>query len=52
MYSTHDISTLKKMTVAERKAEAMRQLKESFDKESFDLAERSGTVRSREAKAG
>lgn len=35
MYSTHDISTLKKMTVAERKAEAMRQLKESFD-----LAER------------
>lgn len=47
MYSKHDISTLKKMTVAERKVEAMRQLKESFD-----LAERSGTLRSREAKAG
>lgn len=38
---------IKKMTVAERKAEAMRQLKESFD-----LAERTGTLRYREAKAG
>ncbi|SFN33830.1 hypothetical protein SAMN05428971_1081 [Candidatus Pantoea varia] len=46
MCLTHDISTLKKMTVAERKAEAMRQLKKSFE-----LAERSGTLRLRKAKA-
>lgn len=47
MYSKHDISTIKKMTIAERKLEAMRQLKKSFE-----LAERTGTLRSREAKAG
>ncbi|QTP13387.1 hypothetical protein [Serratia symbiotica] len=47
MLSKHDISTIKKMTIAERKAEAMRQLKASFE-----LAARNGTLRSREAKAG
>lgn len=47
MYSKHDISTNKKMTIAERKAEAMRQLKESFNH-----ASRTGTLRCREAKVG
>jgi hypothetical protein len=47
MYSKHDISTIKKMTLAERKAEAMRQLKDSFDR-----AARNGTLRSRDANVG
>ncbi len=32
MHSKHDISTIKTMTLAERKEEAMRQLKASFDR--------------------
>lgn len=47
MQSKHDISTLKQMTYAERKAEAMRKLKESFE-----LASRNGTLRTREANVG
>lgn len=47
MYSKHDISTIKNMTVAERKAEAMRLLKASFDR-----AKREGTLQSRAAIAG
>lgn len=45
MYSKHDISNLKKMTVAERKAEAMRKLKASFDQ-----ASREGSLKSRQIK--
>lgn len=44
MHSKRDISNLKQMTAAERKLEAMRQLKASFDQ-----ATRSGTVRTRAA---
>lgn len=46
MCSKRDISTLKKMTVAERKVEAMRQLKASFA-----AAARNGTLRSRDTTA-
>ena len=46
MHSKRDISTLKQMTAAERKLEAMRQLKASFVQ-----ATRSGTVRVRTAAA-
>ncbi len=45
MYSKRDISNLKKMTVAERKAEAMRRLKASFDQ-----ASREGSLKSRKVK--
>lgn len=45
MYSKQDISTIKQMSAVERKAEAMRQLKASFER-----AAREGTLRSREAK--
>lgn len=44
MHSKRDIITLKQMTAAERKLEAMRQLKASFVQ-----AKRSGTVRTRTA---
>ncbi len=44
MYSKRDISTMKNMTIAERKAESMRQLKASFS-----AAARNGTLRSRES---
>ncbi|MCK0553213.1 hypothetical protein KFO32_09090 [Pantoea ananatis] len=47
MYSKQDISNIKKMSLAERKAEAMRQLKASFDR-----AEREGTLRTRQVSAG
>ncbi len=47
MYSKRDISTIKKMTLAERKAEAMRQLKASFEQ-----AARDGTLRTRNVSAG
>ncbi|WP_413727698.1 hypothetical protein [Sodalis sp. RH19] len=47
MHSKHDISTIKRMTMAERKAEAMRQLKASFER-----AAGNGTLRSRDANAG
>ena len=47
MHSKHNTSVIKKMTLAERKAEAMRQLKASYE-----LAARKGTLRTREAKAG
>lgn len=43
MFSKRDISTIKKMTAAERKTEAMRQMKASFDR-----AAREGTLRVRE----
>ncbi len=46
MYSKRDISALKKMTIAERKVEAMRQLKASFNR-----AAKEGTLNSRPAKA-
>jgi len=42
MYSEHDISVLKKMTITEYKVETMRQLKASYD-----LAKRNGTLRTR-----
>ncbi|HBL7241645.1 TPA: hypothetical protein ACGFAK_004597 [Serratia marcescens] len=42
MHSKRDITNLKQMTAAERKLEAMRQLKASFVQ-----ATRSGTVRTR-----
>lgn len=45
MYSKRDISALKKMTIAERKVEAMRQLKASFNR-----AAKEGTLSSRPAK--
>lgn len=44
MHAKPDVSTLKKMTVTERKMEAMRQLKASFDR-----ATREGTVNKRQA---
>ena len=46
MYSKHDISTIKQMTIAERKAEAMRQLKASFAR-ALD----NGSLRKREVSA-
>ena len=42
MYSEHDISVLKKMTITEYKVETMRQLKASYDQ-----AKRNGTLRTR-----
>ena len=42
MYSEHDISVLKKMTITEYKVETMRQLKASYDH-----AKRNGTLRTR-----
>lgn len=47
MFSKHNVSTIKKMTLAERKAEAMRQLKASFDK-----AAHNGALRTRSANVG
>lgn len=46
MHSKHDTSAIQKMTLTERKAEAMRQLKASYE-----LATRKGTLRTRRAKA-
>jgi len=46
MYSKRDISALKKMSVAERKVEAMRQLKASFNR-----AAQEGKLSSRPAKS-
>lgn len=46
MYSKRDISELKKMSIAERKVEAMRQLKASFNR-----AAKEGTLNARPAKA-
>jgi len=46
MYSKHNISTIKRMTIAERKAEAMRQLKASFERAACN-----GTLRTRDANA-
>lgn len=43
MHSKQNISTIKQMTTAERKAEAMRQLKASFER-----AAREGTLRTRQ----
>jgi hypothetical protein len=43
MYSKRDIPTFKQMTLAERKVEAMRQLKASFDRAAYE-----GTLRTRE----
>ncbi|WP_202906103.1 hypothetical protein [Morganella psychrotolerans] len=42
MYSKRDISELSKMSITERKAQAMRRLKSSFDQ-----ASREGELRSR-----
>ncbi|MCU5772619.1 hypothetical protein N5923_14250 [Erwiniaceae bacterium BAC15a-03b] len=47
MHSKRDISIIKQMTAAERKAEAMRRLKASFER-----AAREGTLRTREATVG
>ncbi|MEA9390470.1 hypothetical protein SJI19_07940 [Acerihabitans sp. TG2] len=46
MYSKRDISTIKQMTLAERKAEAMKQLKDSFER-----AAHNGTLRTRDVHA-
>ncbi|MCK8147045.1 hypothetical protein [Citrobacter sedlakii] len=43
VYSKRDISAIKKMTAAERKTEAMRQLKASFDRAACE-----GTLHVRE----
>ncbi|CDH21526.1 conserved hypothetical protein [Xenorhabdus bovienii str. kraussei Quebec] len=43
MHSKRDISHLKQMTAAERKIEAIRKIKASFDR-----ASREGTLRTRE----
>ncbi len=47
MYSKRDISTIKQMTPAQRKAETMRQLKASFER-----ATRSGTLHTRNVNIG
>ncbi|MCE4113236.1 MULTISPECIES: hypothetical protein [Yersinia pseudotuberculosis complex] len=43
MHSKRDISNLKQMTAAERKIEAMRKIKASYDR-----ASREGSIRTRE----